>query len=288
MAAGSGRPAVASAIRCFARSSARASMGAEATLRAGWTPRRSTTTFRRELIAQHPIEPRDAARLLVYRRGAGTIEHRIFSELPDLVDDRLVVVNDTRVVPARLQLRRSSGATVEVLLVESVGGGRVGGARAAVAPTPRGGAARACAACRSRSATDAGSSSSTASRAGEAPLPPYIREPLADCERYQTVYGAVTGSAAAPTAGLHFTPELVERLDPVRVTLHVGLDTFRPVAETRLEDHEIHGERYAVERELRGRESRRRRGCSPSGRPRCACSRRWRVRASSSVGRGSS
>jgi len=82
--------------------------------------------------------------------------------------------------------------------------------------------------------------------AGEAPLPPYIREPLDDAERYQTVYGSVSGSAAAPTAGLHFTPRLVDLLDPARVTLHVGLDTFRPLSKPVLEDHELHGERYEV------------------------------------------
>jgi S-adenosylmethionine:tRNA ribosyltransferase-isomerase len=85
--------------------------------------------------------------------------------------------------------------------------------------------------------------------AGETPLPPYITEPLGDPSRYQTVYAREPGSAAAPTAGLHFTPELLERLDPARVTLHVGLDTFRPVYEDRLEDHLIHGERYEVEPE---------------------------------------
>jgi S-adenosylmethionine:tRNA ribosyltransferase-isomerase len=89
--------------------------------------------------------------------------------------------------------------------------------------------------------------------AGEMPLPPYIHEPLADPERYQTVYGAVEGSAAAPTAGLHFTPDLVEQLDPVRVTLHVGLDTFRPVSESRLDEHVLHGERYSVSAEAWGR-----------------------------------
>jgi S-adenosylmethionine:tRNA ribosyltransferase-isomerase len=82
--------------------------------------------------------------------------------------------------------------------------------------------------------------------AGETPLPPYITEPLGDPSRYQTVYARESGSAAAPTAGLHFTEELLERLDPVRVTLHVGLDTFRPVTEERLEEHRIHGERYEV------------------------------------------
>ena len=81
---------------------------------------------------------------------------------------------------------------------------------------------------------------------GEMPLPPYIHEPLSDPDRYQTVYASPTGSAAAPTAGLHFTPELLARLDPVRVTLHVGLDTFRPVVVERLDEHVLHGERYAV------------------------------------------
>jgi S-adenosylmethionine:tRNA ribosyltransferase-isomerase len=85
--------------------------------------------------------------------------------------------------------------------------------------------------------------------AGETPLPPYITEPLRDPERYQTVYAHEPGSAAAPTAGLHFTPELLERLDVERVTLHVGLDTFRPVGEERLEEHRMHGERYSVEAE---------------------------------------
>jgi len=83
--------------------------------------------------------------------------------------------------------------------------------------------------------------------AGEAPLPPYIHEPLAQPERYQTVYGDTAGSAAAPTAGLHFTTRLMERLDPARVTLHVGLDTFRPLTEAVVEEHEIHGERYVVD-----------------------------------------
>src|SRR6202008_4979251 len=83
--------------------------------------------------------------------------------------------------------------------------------------------------------------------AGEVPLPPYIREPLADAERYQTVYARSEGSAAAPTAGLHFTPELLAGLDVERVTLHVGLDTFRPLAAETLEEHELHSERYEVE-----------------------------------------
>jgi S-adenosylmethionine:tRNA ribosyltransferase-isomerase len=89
--------------------------------------------------------------------------------------------------------------------------------------------------------------------AGEAPLPPYITEPLADAARYQTVYADQAGSAAAPTAGLHFTPELLERLDVERVTLHVGLDTFRPLSTETLEEHQLHGERYSVAPKAWGR-----------------------------------
>jgi S-adenosylmethionine:tRNA ribosyltransferase-isomerase len=202
----------------------------------------------RELIAKQPVDPRDASRLLVYRRDSGVIEHRAFRDLPELVTDELVVVNDTRVVPARLRLRRETGGAVEVLLVENVGGNRW---EALARPSGR-----------LRPGEELGPVrlvehhgdgrwlvELAGEPAGEAPLPPYIDEPLDDAGRYQTVYADVSGSAAAPTAGLHFTPELVARLDPARVTLHVGLDTFRPVTEGRVEDHELHGERYAVERE---------------------------------------
>ena len=198
------------------------------------------------LIAQRPVEPRDAARLLVYRRSSGTVEHRRFSELPELLSGELLVVNDTRVVPARLRLRRSTGGVVELLLLENV--------------TERTWEALARASGRLRRGERLGPVELIeplgdgrwlvqldGEPAGEAPLPPYIREPLADPTRYQTVYAAESGSAAAPTAGLHFTPELVRRLAPARVTLHVGLDTFRPVAAARLEEHVLHGERYAVE-----------------------------------------
>src|ERR687887_640193 len=165
-----------------------------------------------ELIAQHPAERRDASRLLVYERATGALRHRTFADLPDEVGDALVVVNDTRVVPARIRLKQPRG---EVLLVERLGDGRW---RLRLYGEP----------------------------AGEAPLPPYIVEPLVDPERYQTVYARESGSAAAPTAGLHFTPELLDRLDVERVTLHVGLDTFRPLAVDDLEDHVLHGERYSV------------------------------------------
>jgi S-adenosylmethionine:tRNA ribosyltransferase-isomerase len=202
-----------------------------------------------ELVAQRPRERRDASRLLVYRRAERRIAHHVFAELPDLLTDELLVVNDTRVVPARLRLCRASGGGVELLLVERVAGD--GTWEALVKPSRR-----------VRSGERIGPVELLeplgdgrwllrldGDPAGEPPLPPYISETLADPERYQTVYARELGSAAAPTAGLHFTPGLVEQLDPVRVTLHVGLDTFRPVTVTRLEDHGLHGERYRVEPE---------------------------------------
>jgi S-adenosylmethionine:tRNA ribosyltransferase-isomerase len=198
-----------------------------------------------ELIAQTPVEPRDSSRLLVHRLATGEIEHRVFSELPDVLGGELVVVNDTRVVPGRLRLRRSTGGSVEVLLVEERGGGLwetlVGPSRR-LRPGERLGPVE---------LVEALGSGRWLVRlegepSGEAPLPPYIHARLDDPGRYQTVYAREPGSAAAPTAGLHLTPGLVARLDPVPVTLHVGLDTFRPVSEARVEDHELHGERYAV------------------------------------------
>jgi S-adenosylmethionine:tRNA ribosyltransferase-isomerase len=199
-----------------------------------------------ELIAQHPAERRDASRLLVYERATGAVRHRRAADLPEEWDG-LVVVNDTRVVPARLALRRPGGGDAEVLLLERLpeDGLWEGLAR----PTRR-----------LRPGMTLGPVELLEHRgegrwllrlhgepAGETPLPPYITEPLADAGRYQTVYAREAGSAAAPTAGLHFTPELLARLDVERVTLHVGLDTFRPLAAERVEDHVLHGERYAVE-----------------------------------------
>jgi S-adenosylmethionine:tRNA ribosyltransferase-isomerase len=199
-----------------------------------------------ELVAQHPVEPRDASRLLVHRRDSATTEHRTVAELPELLGGELVVVNDTRVVPARLRLRRASGGAVEVLLVESLEPGRW---EALARPSARLRAGEQLGVVRLIEPLGDGRwiVELEGEPAGEAPLPPYIHTPLADPGRYQTVYADVSGSAAAPTAGLHFTPDLVDRLDPVRVTLHVGLDTFRPVTDDRLEEHEIHGERYAVD-----------------------------------------
>jgi S-adenosylmethionine:tRNA ribosyltransferase-isomerase len=196
-----------------------------------------------ELIAQHPAARRDESRLLVYDRASGDVRHRRFSELPQELHGELVVVNDTRVVPARIPIMEPKG---EVLLLERVGGDeweglarptrrlKPGGRYGPVELLEHLGEGR----WRLRLAGEP---------AGETPLPPYITEPLADPERYQTVYARDSGSAAAPTAGLHFTPELLASLEVERVTLHVGLDTFRPVGEERLEEHRMHGERYSVQ-----------------------------------------
>jgi S-adenosylmethionine:tRNA ribosyltransferase-isomerase len=201
-----------------------------------------------ELIAQRPLERRDDSRLLVYDRATGGIEHARFRDLSSfLPTDSLVVVNDTRVIPARLRLRRPGGGDAEVLLLERLDGDVW---EALARPTRR-----------LRPGMHLGPVELIEHRgegrwtvrlegepAGEAPLPPYITEPLVDAGRYQTVYAEEEGSAAAPTAGLHFTPELLEELDVERVTLHVGLDTFRPITADSLEEHELHSERYEVER----------------------------------------
>jgi S-adenosylmethionine:tRNA ribosyltransferase-isomerase len=196
-----------------------------------------------ELVAQHPSARRDESRLLVYSRRTGAIEHRVFRELPDaLPAGTLTVVNDTRVVPARIPIEQPRG---EVLLLEQVSddewealarpsrrlrAGRRYGPVELLEPLGEG---------RWRVRLDG-------VPAGRVPLPPYITAPLDDPERYQTVYALQAGSAAAPTAGLHFTQEVLERLDVERVTLHVGLDTFRPLQAERVEEHHIHGERYEV------------------------------------------
>jgi S-adenosylmethionine:tRNA ribosyltransferase-isomerase len=196
-----------------------------------------------ELIAQRPVEPRDASRLLVYRRATGELRHRSFRDLPDeLPAETLAVVNDTRVLPARIPIARPRG---EVLLLEPTGDGEwlaLARPTAKLRPGRRYGAVELVEHVgegRWRVRLDGEPD-------GETPLPPYINEPLADPTRYQTVYAEEEGSAAAPTAGLHFTPELLARLDVERVTLHVGLDTFRPLATATVEEHPLHGERYAV------------------------------------------
>jgi S-adenosylmethionine:tRNA ribosyltransferase-isomerase len=196
-----------------------------------------------ELIAQHPAARRDESRLLVYDRASGDVDHRVFRELPGSLPPRtLTVVNDTRVVPARIPIESPRG---EVLLVEQVSADTW---EALARPSRRLSAGRRYGPVtllehlgegRWRVRLDG-------APAGQAPLPPYITEPPGDPERYQTVYAREQGSAAAPTAGLHFTREVLARLDVERVTLHVGLDTFRPLQTDTVEEHRIHGERYEV------------------------------------------
>jgi len=226
-----------------------------------------------ELVAQHPVEPRDSSRLLVYDRASGECRHRMFADLPEELDGELVVLNDTRVVLGRLALRRASGGAVEVLLLERVDGdewealarpSRRLRAGERLVPSEHADPRRADNACVevTQALSDAARSGAVelveelgegrwrvrldGEPHGRLPLPPYIHARLDDPERYQTVYGRASGSAAAPTAGLHFTPELLARLDHERITLHVGLDTFRPLTTELVEEHELHGERYAV------------------------------------------
>jgi S-adenosylmethionine:tRNA ribosyltransferase-isomerase len=201
-----------------------------------------------ELIAQRPVERRDESRLLVYDRVSGDIRHRRFSELAEeLSPDELVVVNDTRVIPARLRLRRPGGGEAEVLLLENVGPDGIWEGLARPSRRLRPGQRLGPVELLEPLGEGRWRLRLEGEPAGEAPLPPYITEKLDDPERYQTVYARQEGSAAAPTAGLHFTPELLGRLDVERVTLHVGLDTFRPVEAETLEEHPIHSERYEVE-----------------------------------------
>ena len=196
-----------------------------------------------ELIAQRPADCRDESRLLVAARSGGEPRHRIVRDLPEeLPEGTLVVVNDTRVVPARIRIERPRG---EVLLLERLGGEEW---EALARPTRRLRAGRRYGPVELLEHLGEGRWRLRlhGEAAGELPLPPYITEPLADPERYQTTYAREQGSAAAPTAGLHFTPELLARLDVERVTLHVGLDTFRPLATETLEEHRLHGERYSA------------------------------------------
>jgi S-adenosylmethionine:tRNA ribosyltransferase-isomerase len=199
-----------------------------------------------ELIAQRPLKRRDESRLLVFDRVTGAVEHRQFGDLPSqLVPESLVVVNDTRVLPARLLLARPTGGRTEVLLLERVEGD-VWEALARPSRRLRAGMTIGPVELLESLGEGRWRLRLTGDPDGEAPLPPYVTEPLEDAERYQTVYAEESGSAAAPTAGLHFTPELLASLDVERVTLHVGLDTFRPVTAERLAEHRLHSERYEV------------------------------------------
>ena len=223
------------------------------------------------LIAQIPLEPRDHSRLLVLKREDGSIEHRSFFEITEyLRKGDVLVFNDSRVIPARLNgQRKDSGGRVEILLLRRVGAGlwealvrpgrrlRVGSKIEIPAGKPPEKTITA-------EITEIGeggirtvefSDEALMIKSGEVPLPPYIHTPLADAERYQTVYARVDGSAAAPTAGLHFTSELMEKVKNqgvtcLFVTLHVGLDTFRPVTEDDPRKHAIYREYGTVSREV--------------------------------------
>lgn len=208
-------------------------------------------------IAQTPIEPRDSSRLLVLHRDTGQVEHRIFREIGQyLRPNDVLVLNQTRVIPARLYARKPSGGRVELLLLRrreaTVWEALVGGKGLSVGKKVRvenGPGAEIVEALNGsqRLIRFEEAIEPFLPKVGNVPLPPYIREKLADPERYQTVYAHEPGSAAAPTAGLHFTPSLLEALQQqgvrlVYVTLHVGLDTFAPVTEENPEQHKIHTE----------------------------------------------
>ena len=221
------------------------------------------------LVAQTPLRDRSASRLLVLERSTGRVQHRRFSDFPTLLDpDDLLVLNDTRVLPARLIGRRLTGGRVEVLLLRQVHQ-RLW--RALIRPAKRLApgdrvevpahepASAAMASLRVVEKFDAGEATvelddtlaGNLERFGRIPLPPYITEPLGDDERYQTVFSSQPGSAAAPTAGLHLTTGMLQHIEErgvavARVTLHVGLDTFRPVTEAHAEQHRIHQEWCAV------------------------------------------
>lgn len=214
-----------------------------------------------ELIAQTPLQKRDASRMLHLDKITGRIEHRHFYELPEYLNEGdCLVLNDTRVLPARLLGCRKSGGSVELVLLRDLGDGRWeclsrpgrktkpgtellfgdGELAATVEAVTEGGN-------RIIHFHYDGIFLEVLERLGKMPLPPYIKEELQDAERYQTVYSRELGSAAAPTAGLHFTPELLKEIELkgvkiCYVTLHVGLGTFRPVKEEEIENHEMHSE----------------------------------------------
>ncbi len=216
-----------------------------------------------ELIAQTPAEPRDSSRLLVYNRATDEVEHRFFRDIGDyLHKGDLVVVNDTKVLPARLHFKTEHGGSVEVLLLKRL---NLSDWEVIVRPGKKAAEGRRLYGdglnLTVLSRTDSGGRivrfewqgvfEDVLSRVGEMPLPPYIHTKLADKDRYQTVYCKTEGSAAAPTAGLHFTPELIERLKAsgvefAEVLLHVGLGTFRPVKTDDVEHHTMHSEFYAI------------------------------------------
>ncbi|MBQ9314452.1 MAG: tRNA preQ1(34) S-adenosylmethionine ribosyltransferase-isomerase QueA [Clostridia bacterium] len=227
-----------------------------------------------ELIAQHPAEKRDESRLLVLDRKTGKIEHRVFKNIIEYLTPKdCLVINETRVIPARIYgTKKNTDSKVEFLLLKDMGNNLW---EVLVKPGKK---------CKIGTELEFGKKSDGTAlitavvkdimedgnrivelnyngilneildEIGVMPLPPYIHEKLQEKERYQTVYSKVEGSAAAPTAGLHFTKELLKQIEDMgvkiaRVTLHVGLGTFRPVKEENIEDHKMHSEYYEINQE---------------------------------------
>lgn len=221
-----------------------------------------------ELIAQVPIKNRDQSRLMILNREKQTIEHKIFKDIIDYLEEGdCIVRNNTKVIPARIYGKKETGANVEFLLLKNIEGDiwesivRPGNKlhvgtkvifgdgilEAEVVDTMAGGT-------RKVKFKYNGIFNEILDKIGLMPLPPYIHEELKDRDRYQTVYAKYNGSAAAPTAGLHFTPELLQKIEEkgikiANVTLHVGIGTFRPVKEDEVEKHEMHSEHYYIKKE---------------------------------------
>lgn len=221
-----------------------------------------------ELIAQHPSEKRDESRLMLLNKNTNTIEHKVFKDILDyLKPGDCLVRNNTKVIPARLYGKKETGANVEFLLLNKIDGDiwesivRPGNKlhigtkvifgegllQAEILDTLPGGT-------RKVKFYYEGIFNEILDKIGLMPLPPYIHETLKQKERYQTVYAKHEGSAAAPTAGLHFTEELLEEIkkkgiEIANVTLHVGIGTFRPVKEEKVEDHKMHSEHFYIKKE---------------------------------------
>ena len=221
-----------------------------------------------ELIAQTPLEKRDESRLMVLNRNKKTIEHKTFKDIIDYLEPGDVLVrNNTKVIPARLYGKKQTGANVEFLLLNNIEGDiwesivRPGNKlhvgtnvifgdgllKAEILDIMPGGT-------RKVKFEYQGIFNEILDKIGLMPLPPYIHEELKENDRYQTVYAKYEGSAAAPTAGLHFTPELLEKVKEkgvniANVTLHVGIGTFRPVKVEKIEDHQMHSEHYYIKQE---------------------------------------
>jgi len=220
-----------------------------------------------ELIAQVPLENRERSRLLVIHRDTGEIEHRMFTDIIEYVrPGDLFVANDTRVFPARLFVKKPTGANIELLFLKPVDkektawnvlarpGRRLREGTSLFHDSLSGPF------CRLAEKHENGSWTAEAlprplipflEKYGVVPLPPYIKESISDPNRYQTIYAEKDGSAAAPTAGLHFTAPLIRRIEKTgasftKVTLHIGLDTFKPVSAEFIEDHQMHSETYCV------------------------------------------